>query len=166
MPRDEWASAITKDRVNKALRSRRHENRKSRKQNKKLNSPQRLASRFSQNSYLWFGKYANQQIKAVPASYLQFLIANHTPGLSWRTDGLVLFLKSYIADKVDRQTIYAVSSPRQQRSQACQKTLNGDSSLGTPNLRVRESEQREGYAANAARHAPCELTTVSQVRNP
>jgi uncharacterized protein (DUF3820 family) len=45
---------------------------------------------------LWFGRYKDAEIREIPEDYLKWLVGNHQQGLSWRVDGLVLYLKRYL----------------------------------------------------------------------
>lgn len=59
-----------------------------------------VSSRCSASTKLWFGKYRNVQITQVPVNYLRWLVDSHRNGKSWRIDGLVLYLKSYLTKEL------------------------------------------------------------------
>lgn len=99
MPIDEWAKARRSDVARKAKQKlsgtvkRRHRQALFRA----VRDPNKIASRWSSNSCLWFGVHKNMPIKDVPLNYLKWLVDSHVPGRFWRMDGLVAFLKMYIA---------------------------------------------------------------------
>lgn len=63
-----------------------------------------VASRFSQNSKLWFGKYEDVAIRDVSEDYLWWLLSWHEEGKFWRMDGLCLFLRRYLLKGARRPT--------------------------------------------------------------
>ena len=125
MPRDEWARAnarvkygsapYRKTRAEKeaarverlgdyatrrAARDagRRRKTRKDRaeRHRRKMFTPEHIASRWSPESKLWFGRHKDWRIADVPRDYLEWLVASHEPEKFWRMDGLVLFLRRYL----------------------------------------------------------------------
>lgn len=62
-----------------------------------MKDPNVVADRFSTNSCFWFGKYKDKPIGEAPRGYLLWLVNTWKPGLSWRMDGLILFLQRHLA---------------------------------------------------------------------
>ena len=100
VPRDAWARARSGDAANRTLCTMRTEPRGRRKLIRTARSATRICARCSGSTKLWFGKYRDTQITQVPLDYLRWLVSRHRPGMSWRIDGLVLYLKSYLAKEL------------------------------------------------------------------
>lgn len=98
MPRDDWAKARSRDAAKRSSRGKLHGWKPKAKHRKKILSIDRAASRWSPESKLWFGKFTNRPLRAVPLDYLRWLACTRaSEDKSWRMTALRVFLRRYIA---------------------------------------------------------------------
>jgi len=99
MPKDTWAPTKRQAAIKRARPPRQYHGKGLGKSAwNTIKDPARIATRYSPSSKLWFGRHKNTEISKIPQDYLAWLIRTTEPGKFWRMDGLVLFLRKYLAE--------------------------------------------------------------------
>lgn len=111
MPKDEWKRANDRARYGEVRRidppkPSAARKRRASKRLKKVRDKYRISKRWSASSKLWFGMHRDKCISDVPVHYLRWLVTSTKPGEFWRMDGLVMFLKKYLAKLESTEFIY------------------------------------------------------------
>lgn len=98
MPKNDWKRATQRARYGPVRKVGARTNKSHRRKAPRAAKDSELAgSGWTVNSHLWFGVHKNKPIKDVPLDYLKWLVRSYQPDRFWQMDGLISFLKRYIA---------------------------------------------------------------------